>query len=171
MSDARTRLEKIAEILNRHGVEFIVVGGLAANLHGRLASTDDVDLAYRRDETNLERLAKALVELRVTLRGAPADLPFRIDGRSLALGSNFTFKSAEGDLDLLGWLEPIGDFEAVAKNAERIEHEGVTMRVISLDDLIRIKQHVRRPKDLDMLADLLAIKKAREAEQGGPPPA
>ena len=162
MNDARTRLERIAAVLQRHGVEYIVVGGIAANLYGSKRQTEDVDLAYRREKENLERLAAALREITVSLRGAPPDLPFTIDARALALGANFTFSTPLGDLDLLGWLEPIGDFEAVAKNAQTIEADGERIHVISLDDLIRIKQHLGRPKDLATLAELLAIREEQE---------
>jgi hypothetical protein len=68
---------------------------------------------YRRSADNLERLAAALSELGVGLRGAPANLPFQVDARSLALGSNFTLTTRVGDLDLLGYLEPLGGYEAI----------------------------------------------------------
>jgi hypothetical protein len=84
-------------------VEFIVLGGQAAALLGSPVPTFDVDLCYRRTPDNLCRLAEALTELHPTLRGAPPDLPFRLDAESLALGANFTFNTDLGPLDLLGW--------------------------------------------------------------------
>ena len=89
----KPRLVEIAEILDRHGVEFLVIGGQAATLHGSPHPTFDVDLCYRRTQLNLTKLANALDNLQPTLRGAPADLPFRIDAESLALGANFTFET------------------------------------------------------------------------------
>ncbi|MCZ6793871.1 MAG: hypothetical protein O7J95_09705 [Planctomycetota bacterium] len=86
-------LLRIAEHLERHGVEFMVIGGQAAALLGSPLPTFDVDLCYRRTKDNLQRLAEALQELRPTLRGAPGDLPFRLDAESLALGANFTFNT------------------------------------------------------------------------------
>ena len=70
-------LVRFAEHLDRHGVEFIVIGGQAAALFGSPHPTYDVDLCYRRSEENLSRLAKALQELHPRLRGTPKDLPFR----------------------------------------------------------------------------------------------
>src|SRR6516164_4482757 len=98
----KPRLVAIAEHLERHGVEFLVIGGQAAALLGSPVPTYDVDLCYRRTADNLERLARALAELHPTLRGAPPDLPFQLDARSLALGANFTFNTDYGPLDLLG---------------------------------------------------------------------
>ena len=86
----------------------MVIGGQAATLLGSPLPTFDIDLCYRRTAENLEHLAAALKELHPTLRGAPPDLPFRLDGRSLALGCNFTFNTDVGPLDLLGWVEPFG---------------------------------------------------------------
>jgi len=110
---------------------------------------------------------RALRELKVFLRGSPPNLPFQIDAKSLALGSNFTFSTPEGDLDLLGWVEPLGGYEEIAPNAEEFPVDDLVFRAISLDDLIRVKQHIRRPRDEDALRQLLAIKRARGEEQRG----
>lgn len=86
----QSELEKIAAVLLRHRVEFIVVGGQAEVLMGSPRVTYDTDLCYLRTKANLERLATALQEMQPTLRGAPADLPFVIDARALAFGNNYT---------------------------------------------------------------------------------
>jgi len=157
----KSALELLAEVLLAHGVEFIVVGGQAEVLMGSPRVTYDVDLCYKRTAENLERLAMALRGLAVQLRGAPGDLPFQIDSRSLALGSNFTLTTRLGDLDLLGYLEPLGGYEAIASRAEVYRIGDLDLRVIALDDLIAIKQHIRRPKDQQSLFHLLAIKRLR----------
>lgn len=122
----KSALERIAEILLSEGVEFIVVGGQAESLFGSPRVTYDTDLCYRRTRENLRRLANALKKLKPTLRNAPPDLPFQIDEQSLALGCNFTFKTPLGNLDLLGYLEPLGDFEAICVNAENTVIGGPT---------------------------------------------
>ena len=157
----RSALERISEILLSDGVEFIVVGGQAEWLFGSARPTFDVDLCYRRTRENLRRLASALGKLKPSLRNAPTDLPFQIDEQSLALGCNFTFDTPFGDLDLLGYLEPIGDFEAISANAETMDIGGFSVKVISLDDLIKIREYIRRPKDQQSLFQLRAIKKIR----------
>jgi predicted nucleotidyltransferase len=158
-------LERFCAVLAAHGVEFIVVGGQAEALMGSPRVTYDVDLCYRRTADNLERLATALGTLNLTLRGAPADLKFRLDAQALALGQNYTFEvDGEYPLDLLGYLEPIGTYEDLVPHAETIVIGARPVQVIGLDDLIRIKRHINRPKDRQSLLQLGAIKRLREQE-------
>src|SRR5215218_4115452 len=88
-----TRLEHAAQLLTRHRVNFLVIGGQAEYLFGSPRVTYDVDLCYQRSGENLERLAAALRELKPTLRGAPPDVPVVLDARALALGNNYTFNT------------------------------------------------------------------------------
>lgn len=163
---AKNRFEKIVEHFRRHGVEFIVIGGQAEALLGSARVTYDTDLCYHRSAANLERLATAVRELGPTLRGAPPGLPFRIDAQSFALGNNFTFDTIYGPLDLLAWVEPFGTYEGLVKSAETMPFGDQPLLVISLDALIRIKQHIGRPKDKDSLMHLLAIKRVRDEQKG-----
>ncbi len=158
----KPKLVQVAEHLQRHGVEFLVIGGQAAVLHGSPLPTFDVDLCYRRMAENLQKLADALQELHSTLRGAPPDLPFQLDAQSLALGSNFTFNTDVGPLDLLGWVEPFGPYENLITRAERIDLGSCTVNVICLDDLITIKRHLNRPKDQVAAVQLESLKRLRE---------
>ena len=158
-------LERFCAVLADHGVEFIVVGGQAEALMGSARVTYDVDLCYRRTSENLERLATALATLTLTLRGAPAELKFRLDAQALALGQNYTFEvDGEYPLDLLGSLEPIGTYDDLLPHAETVSIGGHPTRVIGLDDLIRIKRYIGRPKDRESLLHLEAIKRLREQE-------
>src|SRR5213593_1042178 len=129
----KTPFEKMCEHFIAHGVEFLVIGGQAEALFGSPRVTYDVDLCYRRTRENLERLARALRRLKLSLRGAPADLKFRVDARALALGSNFTFEvDAEYPLDLLAYLEPVGTYEDLLPGSEALQIGGKTVRVIGL---------------------------------------
>lgn len=158
-------LERFCAVLTAHGVEFIVVGGQAEALMGSARVTYDVDLCYRRTSDNLERLAIALGTLNLTLRGAPPELKFRLDAQALALGQNYTFEvDGEYPLDFLGYLEPIGTYEDLLPHAEVVSIGGHATRVIGLDDLIRIKRYLGRPKDKESLLQLEAVKRLREQE-------
>ena len=158
-------LERFCAVLTEHGVEFIVVGGQAEALMGGSRVTYDVDLCYRRTHDNLERLARALGTLKLTLRGAPPELKFRLDAQALALGQNYTFEvDGEYPLDFLGYLEPIGMYEDLLPRAEIVSIGGHPTRVIGLDDLIRIKRYLGRPKDKESLLQLEAVKRLREQE-------
>jgi predicted nucleotidyltransferase len=165
-STEKSDLRRIAEVLVRHGVEFVVIGGQAETLMGGARVTFDVDLCYKRTRDNLERLAAALKELKPKLRGAPPNLPMVLDVPALSLGSNYTFETPFGALDLLGWVEPLGNFAEAIKHAEAYPVGGMVLSVIGLDDLIRVKEHIGRPKDRDSLLQLLAIKKLREEKSG-----
>jgi hypothetical protein len=164
MDDATAKLDflKVSELFARHKVEYLVIGGQAAILHGSPQLTYDTDLCYRRTPDNLERLANALAEIHPTLRGAPEGLPFILDARTLDLGSNFTFNTDLGPLDLLGWVEPHGTYEDLIGRAEMYDLETARVAAIGLDDLIAIKKHIHRPKDQAALFQLEAIKKLRD---------
>lgn len=69
---------------------------------------------------------------------------------------------------MLAWGEPIGDYEAVLKRAEMIRVGEADLAVIDLEDLIKIKQHIRRPKDQESLMQLLAIKRIRDEQASRP---
>jgi predicted nucleotidyltransferase len=158
-------LERFCGVLAAHGVEFIVVGGQAEALMGSARVTYDVDLCYRRTSENLKRLATALGTLNLTLRGAPADLKFRLDAQALALGHNYAFEvDGEYPLDFLGYLEPIGTYDDLLPHVETVSIGGRPTQIVGLDDLIRIKRHINRPKDRESLLQLEAIKRLREQE-------
>ena len=158
-------LERFCILLADASVEFMVIGGQAEALMGSPRVTYDVDLCYRRTLENLERLARVLRTLKLTLRGAPADLKFRLDARALALGSNFTFEvDGEYALDLLAYLEPVGTYDDLLAASDTLAIAGRSVRVIGLDDLIRIKRHLGRPKDREALLQLEAIKRLRDRE-------
>lgn len=143
--------------LDRHGVDFVVIGGLAGLARGSSYPTYDLDVAYARDEANLKRMVAALKEIGVSLRGAPPDLPFQLDAITLANRSNFTFASGHGNFDVLGDIAGIHSYEDLraASTVERIET--VAVRVASIDHLISMKRAANRTKDKLMLEDYLVI--------------
>jgi hypothetical protein len=165
LTQSRSRLERFVTLFVRHDVEFLVIGGQAEILMGGARVTFDTDLCYHRSAENLERLASALAEVNPSLRGAPADLPFILDAKALAFGNNYTLTTDIGALDLLGWVEPIGDYNALLARAESHVVRQIPVRTIGLEDLIRIKQHINRPKDRDSLFQLVAIRAIRNEQR------
>jgi hypothetical protein len=101
MGQSAPNFQEILPLLARHGVRFIVIGGVAATVHGAARLTYDVDVVYAREPDDLRRLASALQPYQPYLRGAPPGLPFRLDERTLQRGLNFTLTTTLGDLDLL----------------------------------------------------------------------
>jgi hypothetical protein len=139
---------KAFRTLHRHGVRFVLIGGLGGRLHGSPTVTNDTDICYERSPDNLERLAAALRALKVTLRGTPADLPFRLDAPTLAAGDHFTFSTTAGNLDCLGTPAGTRGFDELDRRATAYEVEGLEVRVASIEDLIAMKRAAGRPKDL-----------------------
>jgi hypothetical protein len=149
--------------LERHGVEFVVIGGVAARLWGSPTMTNDVDICYSREPVNLERLATALRELQARLRGVDEDVPFQLDARTLANGQNFTFTTNLGPLDVFALPAGIGGFRDLAVNAASFDlGEGLVVKVCDLDDLIRMKRAAGRPKDRIEVEVLTAVREEQD---------
>ena len=158
MADEReTQFKRLMDVLQEAGVEFVIVGGVAANVHGSPMGTQDIDVVYGRSEENLRRLAAALEPLHPYLRGAPPGLPFRFDVPTLKAGLNFTLVTDAGDLDLLGEMAGGGGLEDLRRHVEQRESFGRDRPVLSLPALIRAKRAAGRPKDLEAVAHLEAI--------------
>ena len=141
------RPKSILRALIEHEVDFVLIGGLAGMAHGSSFPSFDVDIAYGRDRPNLERLASALRELGATLRGAPPDVPFQLDAKTLEAGAHFTFSTPFGALDILDRPDGAPPYEQLKSAATLAEIEGQRVRVASLDHLIAMKETAGRPKD------------------------
>lgn len=152
-----TNFQQLITCLSEADVEYVLIGGLAAIAHGSAYVTYDVDVCYERSHANVERLCRALAPLHPALRGAPHDLPFRFDARTVLAGLNFTLDTDLGALDLLGEVTPFGPFVPVAAHSEIAELFGLRVRVLSLEALIRAKQAAGRRKDLLILPELEAL--------------
>jgi hypothetical protein len=148
------------------GVDFVVIGGVAGGVHGSSLSTYDVDLAYGREPGNLEKLAAVLGSIEAKLRGAPPDVPFLLDAKTLAAGSNFTFTTTMGSVDILG--DPAGapPYEQLRRGATLVDVEGRQIRVASLDHLIAMKEAAGRPKDKLQATEYRVISDELRAPRG-----
>lgn len=155
----------ILKVLVHGGVEFILIGGMAANFHGAIRSTSDVDVLYRRDAANVARLAAAMQKVHPTLRGAPPGLPFKFDPRTIERGLNFTLATDLGPVDLLGEVAGGGTYDALLEHSELGNVMGVECRCVDLDTLIKLKRAAGRPKDFEAIAELEALREERDAMQ------
>ena len=144
--------------LVQDGVRFVLIGGYAGALRGSPVITGDVDVCYARDDENLQRLAGALRSLDARLRGAPADVPFQLDARALRAGDHFTFSTSAGPLDILGTPSGTRGFRDLDADATDEVVDGMTIRVASIEDLIRMKRASGRPKDRIALEWLSAVR-------------
>jgi hypothetical protein len=151
-------------VLLRHGVRFVMIGGLATRLRGSPTVTNDLDICYARDNENLESLATALSELDAHLRGGPRSVPFKLEAKTLSAGDHFTFETRAGNLDILGSPSGTGGYEELRRLADVISIEGMAIPVASLDDLIAMKRAADRPKDRIEVEILSALRD--EVEKG-----
>ncbi len=147
-------LDRLLRTLVAHGVELVIVGGVAAALQGAPIVTQDVDVLYRLDDGNVERLMRALTELGAVARGDPRRLPFdeshlRSTGHKLAMTN-------AGPLDVLGSINDGLLYEDLIGSADVLEVAGVLVNVLSLERLISLKRELGRPKDLAALPVLEA---------------
>lgn len=164
--------DRALRTLNEHEVRFVIIGGYAAGVLGAPVMTNDLDICYERSKDNLERLAEALRSLGAVLRvaGVEEALPFILDARTLAAGDSFTLRTDAGDIDVLG--TPSGtrgfrDLDAAASTYDL--GEGLVVRIVALNDLIRMKEAAARPKDQAHLHELVALRRRlaeRERDAG-----
>lgn len=158
MARAEFLPNRIIEALARNEVDFILIGGLAATLHGSAMMTGDADIVYERSPANLDRLGVALIEMEATLRGIDEDLPFTPDARTLKNGWNFTFVTKFGSLDCLSWPDGMTSYEQLSSNAVEVELDGYWIPIASIDDLIEMKSAAGRGKDIEGIEHLKVAK-------------
>lgn len=145
--------------LDAAGVEFVVVGGIAAIAHGSPRFTRDLDIVYAVDEANLRRLSHVLLNLNAKLLGVMEDVPFVPDARALRQVQLLTLDTDEGRLDIM--VQPDGSrgYEQLRAGSIEAIVDGTAVRVAGLDDLIAMKKAAGRPKDRLHLEELYAIKR------------
>lgn len=159
-----TDLEGLLRRLHEGDVAFILVGGVAATVHGSARLTQDLDVVYSREPENLERIVEALEPVEPYPRGAPPGLPFEWSVETLERGLNFTLTTALGDLDLLGEITGGGRYGDLLPDTEGVEVFGVECRCLSLARLIEVKRAAGRPRDYEVVAELEAIREERQRE-------
>jgi hypothetical protein len=147
---AGPRFADALEVLGSHGVELIVVGGVAAVLAGAPVNTFDLDVLYRRSDTNLDRLLAALGDLQAVVRD-PAGRRLAPQRRHLAAARHLLLTTRCGPLDLLGRIADELTYEDLLSRSHQVTLRGRTVAVLDLDAVIETKERVGRDKDRAML--------------------
>jgi hypothetical protein len=153
--------KRLLHTLDKGRVELVIVGGVAATLHGSARLTADLDIVYARSKENIKRLVVALRPLKPYLRGAPPGLPFQFDEPTVRAGLHFTLSTEAGPLDVLGEIAGGFTYEVLHKRSSRFELYGKHFRVIDIDALIENKIAAGRPRDLEVVAELEVIREER----------
>jgi len=164
-------LARLIEVLDRHGVDYLLAGGAAARAYGAERLTEDADCVVSRERANLDRLASGMCELNARLRvsGMSDDdarqLPVQLDGKMLTSADISTWMTDAGGFDVLPGLVGadglVVPYEDLAQRQTIIRGAGFTIRAAALEDIIAAKEHAGRPKDRDALPELRALRDAR----------
>lgn len=172
---------RIVEALARHHVDYLIVGGIGAQVHGATRPTSDFDCLARFDGDNLERLCDAMRELNARIRAdgfsdaeAIAVAPTMLHPDTFRHVEISTWQTDAGPLDILHDI-PARDgtrhgFEQLAARSTASNLGGFRVRVAALDDIVASKQWANRPKDheaLDELRDLQTQQSQRRRRLGG----
>jgi predicted nucleotidyltransferase len=150
-------LGELFRALAEHGVDFLVIGGVAAQVHGHRRTTKDLDVTPAPDPTNFERLADALVAL---------------DAHPVELGANAPIPTAEqlqlaaivpplatrhGELHILNDVPGATAYAGMRARALTTDLDGIAVHIVGLDDLVRMKQATGRPGDIEDIEALASV--------------
>ncbi len=156
--------ETILEAFVARGIRFVLVGGVAATIHGSARFTNDIDVCYDTAPDNVDRLVELLTEWNAYLRGVEAGLPFILDRRTFRTTPLLTLTSTMGAIDLLDHVPGVGDYRDAMSGSETVRIGITEFRALTLETLIASKKAARRKKDLEHLIELealLAMRKRR----------
>lgn len=155
--DARELLRR----LTAAGVDFVVIGGVAAIVHGSARLTRDLNIVFAPDEANLEALGAVLVQSEARLRGVEEAVRFVPDAATLRNIQLLTMETNAGWFDVHRRPDGAPPYGTLRTRAERMDVGGFSILVASLDDLVAMKRAAGRPQDLVDAETLEAIKRLR----------
>ncbi len=156
-------LKALLERLLKNNIDFVLVGGFASVLHGSTLVTQDLDICVAMTDEEIHKLRKALQDLNPIHRMNPnAQISFLEQPKDLRNIKNIYLRTNLGVLDIMSELPPIGNFEAIKINAIEIDLYGYKCKIIALEDLIKIKETMTRPKDKETLEYLKKIQKIKK---------
>lgn len=155
---------EIFRILADEGVDYVLIGGLAAIVHGASLVTLDTDVCFRQSLSNCERLVRAVERLGAEIYPTRTNF-IPITAELLQTHRLVHLKTKLGRLDLIAMVPGLGTFEDLADGATTIELGDLTIPVLTLDQLIQAKSALSQPKDREHLDQLLAIRDIRR--EGG----
>jgi hypothetical protein len=158
--------ERIVRTLAKHGVDYVLIGALAARLQGFPRLTADADITPARDHENLERLAAALRELdtRVFTEGVPEGLAFDCSAAALGRAEQWNLITSAGRVDVAFVPSGTRGYADLAAGAVRFEVFGTELLAACISDIIRSKEAADRPQDRQ---DVLVLREILRRERDG----
>jgi len=160
VSDAPERpldLKELFRVLAEHGVDYLVIGGVAAQVHGRRRTTKDLDVTPAPDPENFERLAAALVALDAhpVELGSSAPTPTAEQLRVASIVPPLT--TPHGELHILNEVPGATAYAGMRTRALTTDLDGIALHIVGVDDLIRMKQTAGRPGDIEDVEALTTV--------------
>jgi len=148
----------LLERLVRAEVDFVIIGGYAGVIHGCTYVTQDVDICCDFSVANLLALQKAVSDLHPVYRVTPDRKPLELTPENAGEFRNLYLDTDLGHLDCLSEVQGIGPYEKVKQVSLPIEIDGMRLRVLTIDALIKAKEAMNRPRDREAIRQLKAIK-------------
>lgn len=165
MSGAPERPLDVRELfraLAEHGVDYLVIGGVAAQVHGRRRTTKDLDVTPAPDPENFERLAAALVALDAHPAEFGASAPSPTAEQLHAAAIVPPLATRHGELHILKEIPGATAYAGMRTRALSTDLDGIVVHIVGVDDLIRMKQATGRPSDIEDIEALTTVAR-REA--------
>jgi predicted nucleotidyltransferase len=156
------QFESAVQLLCDAGVDFVVIGGVAATFHGSVRVTYDLDICYSRVSSNVRSLAAALAPFHPRPRGFADDLPFIWDEATVRNSTLLTLRTDLGEIDLLAEVAGLGSYSEVKEHSLMVNAFGRQLRALDLQSLILAKRTAGREKDLSALPELESLLEAGE---------
>ncbi len=151
-------LKDLLCLLVDSGIPFVVVGGYAATMHGSSLVTQDLDVCAVLSKENVEKLRDLLAPYHPVHRITPQKLSFIEFPGDISAIKNLYVRTDLGQVDFLGSLSGVGDFERVSQHAVEVMIFGRKCKIIGVDDLIESKKFMNRPHDIETIKQLEWIK-------------
>jgi hypothetical protein len=161
-ADRPLDLGELIAVLARHGVNYLVIGGVATQVHGHRRTTMDLDLTPDPSPENLRRLGAALAELEARPRDAGTEkMKISVgDPERLAIAAIVPpLLTRHGQIHILKEPKGARGFDQMRERALVVDLDGNEVAIVSLDDLIRMKRAAGRPSDLDDIAVLTEVER------------
>jgi hypothetical protein len=158
---------ELIAVLARHEVDYVVIGGVATQVHGHRRTTMDLDLTPDPSPQNLQRLAAALAELEARPRDArheQAEIPVSAPERLAIAAVVPPLLTRHGQIHILKEPKGARGFDEMRERALVVDLDGSEVAIVSLDDLIRMKRAAGRPADLDDIATLTEVERRRASD-------
>lgn len=151
---------KLIKRLTKAGIKFVLVGGFAGVVHGCTYVTQDIDICCDFSADNLLSLQKALKDLHPVHRMTPKRLKLKLTAKSCARFENLYLDTDVGQVDCLSYIQGLGNYKDIERKSEIKDlGDGLRIRVLTIDSLIKARRAMNRPRDREAVLQLEAIKK------------